>query len=65
MTEDDFIVNDSEEGYETASSSGSDSASDSGAAADHMRLEEDWTTWGQGTTVDDKLRDIVKSTGIF
>lgn len=61
VTEDDFIVNDSEEEYETASSN--EESEDEIAPKEDAHLETDWVLWGEGQDVDVKLREIVKSKG--
>lgn len=61
MTADDFIVDDDEVEYETASSD-----SQSEAAPDEApdgELEQNWVEWAEGGDVDDKLRDVLDTKG--
>ena len=58
VTEEDFIVNDSEEEYETASSN-----DESDSQTDAAEVDEHWAQWGEEADVDGKLRKIVRDTG--
>lgn len=62
MTADDFIVDDDEVEYETASSgSESEAVPDEGPDEE---LEQNWVDWAEGEDVDDKLRDVLDTKGM-
>ena len=66
VTEKDFIVDDSDVEYETASSAGSEESEDSGPGGDGVdaNLEDSWMGWAAGEAADQKLRDLVYSKGV-
>ena len=66
VTEKDFIVDDSDVEYETASSAGSEDSGDSGPRGDgvNANLEDSWMGWAAGEAADQKLRDVLHSTGV-
>ncbi len=63
VTEDDFIVGDSEEEYETASSTGGEEDGSDGSSPS-PGVEDDWVDWADGEDVDDKLRSVVNGKGV-
>ena len=66
VTEKDFIVDDSDVEYETASSAGSEESEGSGPSGDGVDagLEDSWMGWAAGEAADQKLRDALHSTGV-
>jgi hypothetical protein len=64
VTEDDFIVDDSDEEYDTASSTGGeDSGSEEIASPHDPELGDSWVDWADGEDVDGKLRSVVNGKG--